>query len=150
MINEWLLCLAKVILTRSCWADPMYTGSLNFSESHSMSLDSDLYWSFIYSLKIWQIRNISVLDIVFCHIEQPKIEILRNNFLSKWKSLASWTLEENNLAVPGRIYITEEQNKLNRQVHEPCHFSIYCPLGWALQNPLKKKRLMFRFVYGLY
>lgn len=33
--------------------------------------------------KKWQIRNISVPDIVFCHIQQPKIEILRNNFLKK-------------------------------------------------------------------
>lgn len=144
MTNEPLVCWAEVIPTRSCQAKPACTDSQSYplSNSNCTSLDSDLYWSFIYSLKIWQIRNISVLDIVFCHIQQPKIEILRNNFLLKWKSLALWTLEENNPAVPGRIYITEELNKLNRQEHEPCHFSIYCPLGWALQNPLKRRLVM--------
>lgn len=76
----------------------------HLSGVHSRPLDTNLYWSFIYTQKKWQIRNISVPDIVFCHIQQPKIEILRNNFLKKWKSVASWTLEENNPAVRGGIW----------------------------------------------
>lgn len=76
----------------------------HLSGVHSRPLDTNLYWSFIYTQKKWQIRNISVPDIVFCHIQQPKIEILRNNFLKKWKSVPSWTLEENNPAVRGGIW----------------------------------------------